>query len=140
MNNVQRNYQSLGHNYILPSSRAIQISAGQGHHSTPGYAGRMSCTVQILLRMLYGYGSSPSENDFQLKLFELSPMGSIYLQEIAQYGSEYGDYNLFHSVRLVIQYMSEEMTRLYVPPGSHASKYDHNGKLNPIKKMNYYLQ
>ena len=80
--------------------------------------------------MLYGHGSSPSENEFQLKLFDLSPIGSIYLQEISQYGNDYGDYNLFHSVRLVIQYMSDEMTRLYVPPGSHPSKFDPDGKFH----------
>ena len=123
-NAVQMNYRSLGHNYILPSNRAVSISAGQGFNSTPGYAGRMTCTIQILLRMLYGYGSSPSVNDFEMKLFKISPMGAIFLEQISQYGNEYGDYNLFHSIRLVIRYMSDEMTRLYVPPGHNSYNHD----------------
>ena len=129
-NSVQINYQSLGHNYILPRDRAITVSAGQGYHSMPGYAGQMSCMVQILLRILYGHGSSPSSSEFELKFFEISPMGSILLEQLSHYDGEFGNYNLFDSIRLVIRYMTEEMTRLYVPP--RRSQYDANRKSSSI--------
>ena len=105
----------------------MDISAGQGYHSNPGYAGMMTCMVQILSRMLYGTVSSPARSDFQFDLFGLSPLGSIILQEMAKYNRDYGDYQLFHGIRLVLRYATEELQRLYVLPNSRA-RYDSNGK------------
>ena len=117
----------MGRTYTLPRNHAISISAGQGYHSRPGYAGMMSCLVQVLSRILYGDTSSPSSSDFEFDLFGLSPLGSIILQEMARYDRNYGDYQLFHGIRLVLRYMTEEMQRLYVPPGSSRARYDSNG-------------
>ena len=119
---------------MLPRNRAIEVQTGQGYHSRPGYAGKMTMVVQLLFRMLYGHVPSPSNDSFELKIFGLSPIGSILLQQISQYDSDFGDYNLFHSVRLAIRYASEEMLRLYIPPGHR--NYDGNRKLLNGLKLN----
>ena len=123
---VQTNYQSLGQQYILPRNRSLEIQTGQGFHSRPGYAGKMTIVTLLLYRMLYGQVQSPSNDSFELKLFGLSPIGSILLEEIARYDADFGDYNLFHSVRLAIHYASDELLRLYVPPPPARQAYDGN--------------
>ena len=135
---VQTNYQSLGQPYILPRNRSLEIQVGQGYHSQPGYAGKMTNVVQLLSRMLYGTVQSPSNDLFQFKLFGISPIGSILLQEIARYDSDFGDYNLFHSVRLAIHYASDELLRLYVPPPPARQAFDPDGKRNRIKCQNEF--
>ena len=88
--------------------------------------------------MLYGQSQSPSNDLFELSLFGISPIRSILLQEIARYDAEFGDYNLFHSVRLAIHYASDEMVRLYVPPSPARQEYDPNRKyisLLSLKKL-----
>ena len=119
----------MGQQYTLPRNRSLQIQAGQGYHSRPGYAGKMTVVLQLLSRLLYGQVQSPTNDLFEFNLFDISPIGSILLQEIAQYDAEFGNYNLFHSVRLSIHYASDELLRLYVPPPPARQEYDRNGKL-----------
>ena len=121
-------YNSLGQQFQLPSNQAIAISAGQGYHSRRGYAGQMSCVIQIIYRILYSRPIAMSVNDYELKLFDISPLGSILLQELSRFNVDYGDYNLFQSLKLVFRYMAEEMVRLYVPPNSNQNRYDANGE------------
>ena len=134
-NSIQSAYTSLGRNYILPRNHAMSISAGQGYHSTPGYAGMMSCVVQILNRILYSRTTNPSQNEFEFDLFGFSPLGSIILEELSKYDENFGDYQLFHGLRLIFRYMADEMVRLYVPPNSNRARYDNDGKQNTLSKI-----
>ena len=44
------NQKSLGRNLLLPLSLSVEIDAGKGKNSRPGYAGMNTCTVTFVER------------------------------------------------------------------------------------------
>ena len=153
MQGVSSEYQSLGRNLILPEDLVVSIVTGIGNHSTPGtilvcnniqfivyfigYGGMMTCTLNVLYRILYGKQRGP-HGDYRFSIVQFSPLGKTVLEAVVKYNDDFNP-NILHSLKAILIRVRDLLQSIYIFSARNYRESKSYDKIFDQKTLNFII-